>query len=136
MLKKTITFKDFNGESTKDDFYFNLTQAEVAEMELSAEGGMQEFIKRITKTRDQAKLVALFKELIMKSYGERSIDGKRFYKNDQIRADFAASGAYSELFMELATNTQSAIDFIVNVFPVDPEEARKAIESGAANKED
>ena len=136
MLKKTITFKDFNGESTKDDFYFNLTQAEVAEMELSAEGGMQEFIKRITKTRDQAKLVALFKELIMKSYGERSIDGKRFYKNDQIRADFAASGAYSELFMELATNTQSAIDFIVNVFPVDPEEARKAIEAGANNKED
>ena len=129
MLKKTISYTDYNGLERKEDFYFNLTKAECMEMELSTAGGMQSLIQRIISEKDNAKIVAMFKELILKSYGEKSADGKRFYKSDDISRDFAATEAYTELFMELATNTDSAIDFIVNVFPVDADEARAAIEN-------
>lgn len=117
MLKKTITYEDFNGETVTEDFYFNLTQAEVVELNFSVDGGLESYIKGITNTRDYKELISLFKEVIKLSYGVKSPDGKRFIKNDQITADFLATEAYSNLFMELATDAEAGAAFINGIAP-------------------
>lgn len=117
MFKKTITYTDYNGDERKEDFFFNLTKAELLEMQLSTSGGLQGFLMKIIETKDMPKLVEMFKEIIMKAYGEKSLDGKHFMKSDEIRRNFECSPAYSELFMELATNSDSAAEFINALLP-------------------
>lgn len=117
MLKKTIKYKDYNGVERTEDFYFNLTKAEIAEMEMSRTGGLANYINKIVAAEDQTQLVPLFKEVILKSYGVKSEDGRRFMKNPEIVAEFAETEAYSELFMELATNAEAAAAFINGVVP-------------------
>ncbi len=117
MLKKTMTYTDYDGNERKEDFYFNLTKAECMEMELSTSGGMQQYIEKIIAEKDTAKLVEIFKAIIFKAYGEKSPDGKHFYKSEAISNDFASTEAYSDLFMELATNSDSASKFINAVLP-------------------
>lgn len=117
MLKKTIEYVDYNGTERKEDFYFNLTEAELAEMELTTEGGMENMINRIIAAQDNASLVKLFKDLIYKSYGVKSDDGKRFIKNAGVFAEFSQTEAYSKLFMELATDEKAASDFVNGILP-------------------
>ena len=119
MIKKTIEYTDYNGEKRKEDFYFNLSKAELLEMQLSATGGLEEFLEKIIQTQDGPALVKMFKDIILKAYGEKSPDGRTFMKNDEIRARFECSEAYSELFMELATNSDAAADFINHLLPAD-----------------
>lgn len=128
MFKKTITYTDYNGTERTEDFYFNLSKAEIAEMELSINGGMSELIKRITNTQDTKQLIALFKDLILRSYGEKSLDGKRFIKNDELREAFSQTEAYSELFMELAGNADAATAFVNGITPTIPEDHRPKLE--------
>lgn len=104
MLKLTRTYVDFNDLSRTEDFYFNLTQAEVTEMELSVDGGLVEMINRIVAAKDGKQIIALFKDIVLRAYGEKSPDGKRFIKTPEIRDAFAQTQAYSDLFMELATD--------------------------------
>ena len=117
MLKKTITYTDYNGDEVTEDFYFNLTKAELMTLELKA-GGLKETIERIAKERDTKKLVEMFEELIMVSYGEKSLDGKRFVKSKEMSEAFKQTEAYSELFMELLT-TDKAIEFVRGIVPAD-----------------
>ena len=117
MLKKTITYTDFNGVERTEDFYFNLTEAEIMEMQLTVEGGFGETIDRIVKAKNVPEITKIFKDLILKSYGEKSADGKRFVKTDEIRQGFAQTEAYSVLFMELAQNADAASDFINGIVP-------------------
>ena len=117
MLRKTITYNDYNGESRTENFFFNLSQAECMEMELSTSGGLQQLIDRITSEKDGKKIVGIFKELILKAYGIKSPDGKYFRKGPEISKDFESTEAYSKLFMELATNPDIAAEFIRGVFP-------------------
>lgn len=119
MFKKTITFTDFNGNVRTEDYYFNLTKAELTEMQLSMEGGIANYIQKIVDTNDTAKMIELFKNLILKSYGIKSEDGLRFIKNDKIREEFSQTEAYSELFMSFATDDVAAAEFINNVIPSD-----------------
>lgn len=128
MFKKTIKYTDFDGNERKEDFYFNLTKAELLEMQLSMEGGLQGHLERIIKTQSQPELIKMFKEIIMRAYGEKSPDGKRFMKSDEIRQNFECTEAYSELFMELATDSDAAADFINALLPADarPSEEDKA----------
>ena len=119
MLKKTIKYVDYNDEEREEDFYFNLSKAELAEMELSTEGGMEEMINRIMKAKDTPRLVQLFKELILKTYGEKSPDGKRFIKSKELSEAFSQTEAYTNLFMELATNAESAAAFVRGIVPSD-----------------
>lgn len=128
MLKKTITYTDYNSIERTEDFYFNLSKAEIAEMELEVPGGMTAMIERITKTKDAPSLVKIFKELILRSYGEKSDDGRRFIKSKELSEKFEQTEAYSELFMELATNADSASEFIKGITPKIPEGAPKAIQ--------
>lgn len=119
MLKKTITYVDYNGVERKEDHYFNLTKAEVMEMEMSTTGGLAEKIQRIVDAKDTPSIIKVFKELILKAYGVKSDDGKRFIKSEQISTEFSQTEAYSILFMELATNADEAAKFVNGIVPQD-----------------
>ena len=127
MLKRTITYKDYNGVERKEDFYFNLTKAEVMEMEMSEAGGMAEMIRKIVDAKDAPAIIKVFKDLILKAYGEKSADGKRFIKSAEISEAFSQTEAYSELFMELAQDADAAAKFVNGIIPVDAEKAKKAL---------
>lgn len=120
MLKKTITYKDYDGNSRTEDFYFNLTKAEIAEMELSEDGGLTKMLERIVATQDTKKIVEVFKDLILRAYGEKSPDGRRFIKNQEIRDSFAQTEAYSDLFMALAFDAEAAATFVNAIVPAEP----------------
>ena len=132
MLAKELTYTDFDGNERKETFYFNLTKAELIEMEYSEVGGFATMIQNIIDSRDQSRIISLFKKLVMLAYGEKSPDGKFFNKSDDIRYRFEHSQAYSDIFMELATNTESAIAFVNGIMPADvAEEVNKVtIEKG------
>lgn len=119
MLKKTITFTDYNGTERTEDFHFNLTKAEVMEMEMSTTGGLAEMIQKIVAEQDAPKIIKVFKDLILKAYGEKSADGKRFIKSDELAQAFSQTEAYSILFMELATDADAAAKFINGIVPAD-----------------
>lgn len=117
MLKETITYQDFNGVTRTEDFYFNLTEAETMEMEMSANGGFSEYIRRIIAAQDTATLIKIFKDLILKAYGERSLDGRQFIKKPELAEAFSYTEAYSQLFMKLATDTEAATRFVNGIAP-------------------
>jgi len=112
MLKKTIVYTDYEGNERTDDFYFNLNQPELLEMNVSEKGGLEKVIEKIIATDDFKKLVEIFKEIILKAYGEKSLDGRRFVKSKELSEQFSQTEAYSILFMELALNAESAAAFI------------------------
>lgn len=119
MIKKTITYTDYNGVERTEDHYFNLTKAEIMEMELSTTGGLAEMIQKITAAQDAPAIIKLFKDLVLKSYGEKSPDGRRFIKSKEISDAFAQTEAYSQLFMELATDADAASKFVNGIMPTD-----------------
>ena len=123
MLKKTIEYTDFNGEERKEDFYFNLTTAEIMEMEMGVAGGFSEMIQRIVDAKDTPSIIKIFKELILKAYGEKSPDGKRFIKSEELSTAFSQTEAYSSLFMELATDADAAAKFVNGIIPADAAKA-------------
>lgn len=126
MIAKTIKFTDYNGVERTETHYFNLNKAEVAEMELEVSGGMSKVIERITQTKDTPSLIKIFKDLILRSYGQKSDDGRRFIKSKELRDEFEQTEAYSELFMELATDADAASEFITGIMPADvAKEAKK-----------
>ena len=129
MLKKTINYTNYNGEQKTKDCYFNLSKAEIAEMELEIPGGMAANLKQITEAKDTPSLIKIFKNLILRSYGVKSSDGERFIKNQQVREEFEQSEAYSELFMELATNADSAAEFVNGIIPADLANKVKELEN-------
>ena len=117
MLKKKITYSDYNGSERTEDFYFNLTKAEIMEMEMSTTGGLAEMINKIVSAQDAPAIIKVFKELILKAYGEKSPDGKRFIKSEEISTAFSQTEAYSQLFMELATDADAASTFVNGIIP-------------------
>jgi len=118
MLKKTMTYVDFDGVERTETFYFNLTKAELAEMELSTKGGLAEKINAIVAAENGEEIIRLFKDVIARSYGEKSEDGKRFVKSEELSKAFTQTQAYSDLFMELSTSAEAASAFINGVVPV------------------
>lgn len=128
MLKKTIKYTDYNGVDREEDFYFNLTKAEITEMELGTSGGLAETIQKVVAAQDAPAIIKIFKDLVLKAYGEKSSDGRRFMKSDEIRASFEQTEAYSILFMELATDADAAAKFVNGIVPA---EAAKQIKSSS-----
>ena len=117
MLKKTITYTDYNHVERTEDFYFNLTKAELMEMEMGAVGGLSGMIEKIVSAKDAPAIIKVFKELVLKAYGEKSADGRRFIKSKEISDAFAQTEAYSQLFMELATDADAASKFVNGIAP-------------------
>lgn len=119
MLKKTVTYIDYNGNQRTEDFYFNLTRAEVTKMELEREGGLAERLTRIINASDGPEIMRQFNQILMTAYGIKSDDGRRFEKSAAISEEFAQTEAYSQIFMELATDAQAASEFINAIMPKD-----------------
>ena len=123
MLKKNIKYTDYNGVEREETFLFNLTKAELMEMEMGTTGGLAEMIQNIVQTEDAPAIIKIFKDIILKAYGEKSADGKRFIKvNDAgapLSIGFSQTEAYSQLFMELATDADAAANFIKGIIPSD-----------------
>lgn len=117
MLKETMTYTDYNGVERTENFYFNLTQAEIMEMEMTTDGGLAELITKIVDAKDAPAIIKIFKDLILKAYGEKSADGKRFVKSKEISDAFAQTEAYSQLFMKLATDADAAAKFVNGIVP-------------------
>lgn len=129
MLKKSITYVDYNGEERTEDFFFNLNKKELLEMQMGQEGGLYDYLNKIVQTQDTPQLIEIFKKIILMAYGEKSDDGKRFMKSEEIRNNFECTEAFSELFMELATDSDAAADFVNGLLPndykADPKEVKK-----------
>lgn len=119
MLKREITYENFDGETVTEVFYFNLTKSEMIELEVSYKDGLESVIKKIIAAEDNESLIAEFKKIILLSYGEKSEDGKRFVKSDAIREGFSQTAAYDALFMDIATNEETAAVFIKGIIPKD-----------------
>lgn len=119
MIKKTVQYTDFNGDAQTEDLYFNITKAELTEMALSVEGGLDVKIKKITEAKNSKELIEIFKDILTRSVGRRSEDGKRFVKNSVITEEFTSSEAFSTLFMELAFDEGAAAEFIKGIMPKD-----------------
>lgn len=124
MFKKTITYTDYNGNERTEDFYFNLTKAELMEMEMSIPGGMKGMLEKIISAQDTGKIIDTFKKILLKSYGEKSEDGKRFIKSPELSKAFSETEAYSIMFVELAQDATKASEFINGIIPsgLKPEE--------------
>lgn len=117
MFKKVATYTDYNGVERTENFYFNLTQAEILEMELSTTGGLSAMIQGVIDAKDTPQLIKIFKELVLKSYGEKSADGRRFIKTPELTEAFSQTEAYSDIFMELATDEKAAAAFVKGITP-------------------
>ena len=126
MLKKTITYIDYNGTERKEDFYFNLSKAEIMEMEMGTTGGMVEMINKIVAAQDAPAIIDTFKKMILKAYGEKSADGKRFIKSKELSEAFSQTEAYSQLFMELATDADAASKFVNGIVPAQETAVKQA----------
>lgn len=124
MITKTITYTDYNGVERTEKFYFNLSKAEVLEMEMSTEGGLAETIQKIVDAKDAPAIIRVFKDLVLKAYGVKSDDGRRFIKSKELSEAFSQTEAYSEIFMELATDADAAAKFVNGIVPA--ELAKKA----------
>lgn len=127
MLKKTITYKDYNGVERTEDFYFNFSEAEAMELELSKTGGLMETIRRIIAAQDAPAIIGIFKELVLKAYGEKSLDGKRFIKSKELSTAFSQTEAYSILFMQLASDADKAAEFVNGIVPKSAAEDNKIV---------
>lgn len=126
MIKKTVTYTDYNDEERTEDFYFNFTQAELTEWEASVDGGATAMWKKIVEAKNVPELAKFFKTMLLKAYGKKSEDGRHFYKDEKIAKEFESSPAYSQMYMLLATNSDEAAAFWNGVMP-------KAKPAAAAN---
>ena len=131
MLTKKITYTDYNGMERTEDFYFNLTKAELMEMEMGTTGGFAEMVQRIVAAKDAPAIIKIFKEMILKAYGQKSPDGRRFIKSAELREEFSQTEAFSILYMELATDDKAAAKFVNGVMP--GELVQEAQKQGTAN---
>ena len=126
MYKIREKYEDYDGNERVEEFYFNLTKAEITDMELTTEGGMSAMLNRIIAAKDTSKRIAVFKDLILRSYGQKSPDGRRFIKSDELTKEFTETPAYSQIYLRLATDDKAATEFVNNVIPKDLQKEVKA----------
>ena len=130
MVVEKIKYTDFNGLEREEEFMFNLTEAEITEMELTTDGGLSDSIKKIIAAQDTPQIIKVFKMLLLKSYGEKSADGRRFVKSEELSEEFSQTNAYSQLFMKLATDDKAAVAFINGIMPDSMQEKASGNNSG------
>lgn len=116
MIKKTITYEDFDGNVRTEDFYFHLSKVELTEMYFGPTGGLEKYVQKIINEGDNKRVLEYFKDLILRSYGEKSLNGKQFIKNDELRSSFEQCEAFSELYMEML-DVDKAVEFIRGIMP-------------------
>lgn len=119
MLKKLIKYKDYNGTERQENFYFNLNKTELMEMETEVTGGMRQLLEDMMEKQDIPKIMKAFKTIILKAYGEKSPDGRRFFKSEELSTAFTQTEAYNVLYMELLSDAKKAAQFIEQLMPED-----------------
>ena len=119
MITKTIKYTDYNGVEREEKYMFHLTKAELMEMEMGTTGGMTQMIQNIVEAQDTGAIIKIFKELLLKAYGKKSDDGRRFIKSKELAEEFSQTEAYSQLFMELAMDADKAAEFVKGIVPSD-----------------
>lgn len=119
MLKKTVTYEDFDGNQRTEDFYFNYSKAELMEMQMGEVGGLEKKLRKMISGLEATEMMKLFKELLLGAYGEKSADGKRFIKSQELRDAFEQTEAYSQLFMEIVIDADKMAEFFKGVIPAD-----------------
>ena len=119
MITKKITYEDYNGNKRTEEFCFHLNKAELMKLELGVKGGLTELMQRMIAAQDSPEMLKIFEELVLKSYGVKSLDGRRFEKSEELAREFTQTEAYSELFMELTTDPKKAAEFFNGVIPAD-----------------
>lgn len=117
MYKETVKYIDYNGVERTEDVYFNLSKAELMEMQLSTAGGFDTMINKLIKAQDQPTLVKVFKDIMLRSYGVPSLDGRRFVKTKELAEEFTQTEAYSDLYMKFITDSEAAAKFITGIMP-------------------
>ena len=117
MLAKKITYADYDGHKRTETFYFNLTKSEITELQLTYPGGYAEYIEKVVESGDAPELMKMFKDIIRRSYGEKTDDGKRLVKSDELSRAFMETLAYDELFMELCHDADYALKFVAGIMP-------------------
>lgn len=138
MLKKTIPYTDYNDTKREEDFYFNLNEAELADMQLEVTGGLTTMLEAIIKAQDTPTIAKIFKQIILKAYGKKSDDGRRFIKSEELSTEFSQTEAYNILYMELAQDAGKASEFIIGIIPakyrdaVTEETTKELADSGLA----
>ena len=119
MIAKTVTYTDYEGNERTETLYFHLSQTELALMQSSEAGGFDKVLRKMIETQDESKLIPMFRDIILKSYGEKSNDGRRFVKSEELSEEFSQTAAFDQLFMELATNTDEMVKFVNGLLPKD-----------------
>ncbi len=129
MLKKTVTYEDWNGETRTEDFYFNLTKTECLELEFSLGPGksLTDSFQTLVETKDMGTVISILKEIVLKAYGVKSDDGRRFMKNNEVRTAFMENPAFDQIYMSLATDSEYAADFIAAIVPSDSPDTKQQI---------
>jgi hypothetical protein len=137
MLKLPTTYEDYNGVTHTEDFYFNITKPELIELEVEYKMGFQEHLQAIIETEDRKQLIAEFKRILTMTYGQKTPDGKRFIKNDELTEAFTQHPAYPVIYMLLATDYNYAADFIAGIVPKDMSgDVRKELDNQTRGGED
>ena len=108
MIKKTVTYTDWDGEQVTEDLYFNLNKAEMMELNKRYNGALDKYLKRAQERKQYVKLGVFYKDLILKAYGVKSTDGKRFEKSEEAARDFFQSVAFDTLFDEVLESPEAA----------------------------
>lgn len=117
MLKRTIEYENYDGVSVKEDFYFNLSQSELTMMEMSEDGGLAARLQSIIDKKDGKNIMTTFRDILLKSYGVKSADGRRFMKSPELSKEFSETPAFDILFTELVTNPEKALEFVQAIIP-------------------
>lgn len=125
MLKKTFKYTDYNGVEREEDCYFNLTRTELLQLDLTSEGSFQDIVNKIIQTQDKKALWYLFKEIVLTSYGEKSLDGKKFLKSRERSDEFACTPMFDELMVELCSSEEAVNKFIDGIIPADVAEGTR-----------
>ena len=119
MFKETVSYEDYDGNQRTEDFYFNLTKPELLELNFENAGGLEKYLKKIVDSNNNKEIISTFKKIVLMAYGEKSDDGRRFIKSDEMKKEFEQSAAYPEIFMKYATDANAAAKFVNGVFPKD-----------------
>ncbi|MBO7452210.1 MAG: hypothetical protein J6U54_17930 [Clostridiales bacterium] len=135
MVKKTLTYKDFDGNERTEDFYFNLLPKELMDLQTSMKGGLSQMLDKIIKENDQNALYKYFEQLVLVAYGVKSMDGRTMDKSDAAKEDFKSTVAYSDIYMDLATDAKAATDFVNGILPSkeEMEKYTKRVQAAAEN---
>lgn len=119
MLKKELTYENYDGVEVTEVFYFNLTKAELTLWEASEDGGVSARLKKMVDTKDGKSIMSTFYDIMMRSYGEKSADGKRFVKSPEMSKAFSETVAFDIIFSEMMEDPEKALNFVQKVLPAE-----------------